>query len=56
MDQTEHKHEERLNNHGRTFEYVVKKHCDAAKKCHVIFVENVKKVKDSVNLNVVELN
>lgn len=55
MEQIKKQHDDRLKHHARNFEYKVTKLHDVAKERYVIFVEQVKKVEESVNLKVVEL-
>lgn len=55
MDQIEQKHEEFLKLHVENFQYEVTKLRDVAKECHLIFVEEVKRVQESVTLKMEEL-
>ncbi|CAI9290984.1 unnamed protein product [Lactuca saligna] len=55
LEQIEKQHDDHLKHHARNFEYKVTKLHDVAKERYVIFVEQVKKVEESVNLKVVEL-
>ncbi|CAI9286646.1 unnamed protein product [Lactuca saligna] len=55
MQQIEKQHEERLKNHAQSFEYEVTKIHDVAKEYYAIFVEQVKKVEEFVNLKVDKL-
>ncbi|CAI9282985.1 unnamed protein product [Lactuca saligna] len=55
IEQIKQQHEERLKNHAHNFEYEVTKIRVFAIKSHEFFVEQVKKVEDSINLKVAEL-
>ncbi|CAI9267456.1 unnamed protein product [Lactuca saligna] len=55
MEKIEKQHGDRLKDHACNFENEVTKLHDIAKERHEIFLEQVKKLEDSVNLQVVEL-
>ncbi|CAH1416916.1 unnamed protein product [Lactuca virosa] len=51
----EQKQAERLVIHSKSFDYEIQKLCDVAKERHDLFVEQVSKMKESVDLKIVEL-
>ncbi|CAI9263245.1 unnamed protein product [Lactuca saligna] len=52
MEKIERQHEDRLKLHARNFEYEVQKLRSVAKECHILFVEEIKKVQEFVNAKV----
>ncbi|CAH1453479.1 unnamed protein product [Lactuca virosa] len=55
VESFEEKQVEWLNVYYKSFEYEFKKFLDVAKECHDLFIEQVKKVKEYVDLQVVAL-
>ncbi|CAI9286170.1 unnamed protein product [Lactuca saligna] len=52
MEKIETKHEEHLKHHADSFQYEGKELRVVAKEIHILFLEEVKKVKDDVNIKV----
>ncbi|CAH1421301.1 unnamed protein product [Lactuca virosa] len=55
VESLEQKQVERLVVHSKSFDYEIQKLCDVAKERHDIFIEQITKMKDLVDLKVVEL-